>query len=681
MMREDCASTAVWRPTEVNRLRQICEQFAHAWKEGRRPAIEDHLQASPEGDGLTLLWELLTLELELRLSGGEKPSLSEYELRFPKHIGLIRAVFSATGPGVPEKIGRYQVRRRLGGGGFGHVYLCYDDRAQREVAIKVPRPDRLNSAEALEAFLREARNAARLDHPGIVPLYDFGEADRDCFLVYKFIEGRSLQERMEQEPIRLTQAMSVVAQVADALHHAHGKNVFHRDIKPGNILLDQNGQAHVTDFGLAVQEEELPRARGHRWGTYPYMSPEQVRSEGHRIDGRTDIYSLGVVLYELLTGRRPFAGATEELFQQILFHDARPPRQIRDSIPRELERICLKAMSKQMNARYATAHDLAEELQLAMAGVVAAPPRPHLEPAPHLEWAPAKGGEPAGSASRLHGSGRHGSDRLSPIVPKGLRSFGPEDSEFFLELLPGPRDRNGLPDALRFWKTRIESRDPDLAFAVGLIYGPSGCGKSSLVRAGLLPRLESWIVPVYLEATAQDTEARLAKGLCKACPQLSPALTLPQMLARLRRGRDLPAEGKILIVLDQFEQWLHVHGHDMETSELFAALRHADASHVQALLMVRDDFWMGTSRLFDILEINLDRERNTRAVDLFDQVHARRILGMFGQAFDRLPARMGDLTEDQASFLARAGCFLRSPTAGREICGGLGFGRIHRPAA
>src|SRR5262249_10888079 len=161
-------------------------------------------------------------------------------------------------------------------------------------------------------------------------------------------------------------------------------------------------------------------------------------------------------------------------------------------------------------------------------------------------------------------------------------------------------------------------------------------------KAGLLPRLANHILPVYVEATSQNTEEQLIRALRQTCPALPSGLPLPEMLARLRRQRHLPHNQKILIVLDQFEQWLHVHGHHMQISPLLAALRHADGRHVQALLLVRDDFWMGTSRLFELLDINLDRERNTRAVDLFDAQHARRVLTMFGQAFERLPERTRD---------------------------------------
>ncbi len=167
------------------------------------------------------------------------------------------------------------------------------------------------------------------------------------------------------------------------------------------------------------------------------------------------------------------------------------------------------------------------------------------------------------------------------IVPKGLRSFDAHDADFFLELLPGPRDRDGLPESIRFWKGKIEQIDPNQTFKVGLVYGPSGCGKSSLVKAGLLPRLLKHVLPVYVEATPEETEARLLKGLRTACPELSRTLGLVDSLATLRRGRILPPGRKVVLVLDQFEQWLFARRGE-ENTELVAALRHCDGEHVQA---------------------------------------------------------------------------------------------------
>ena len=216
--------------------------------------------------------------------------------------------------------------------------------------------------------------------------------------------------------------------------------------------------------------------------------------------------------------------------------------------------------------------------------------------------------------------------------------------------LPGPRDRDGLPDSIRFWKRKIEQIDPDLTFKVGLIYGPSGCGKSSLVKAGLLPRLGKHVLPVYVEATPEETEARLLKGLRKACPELPRGLGLVDSLANLRRGRILPPERKVLLVLDQFEQWLHAKRGE-ENTELVAALRHCDGEHVQAVVLVRDDFWLAASRFMRDLEIRLLEGENSALVDLFDPRHAKKVLMAFGRAYGALPENIGDLSSDQNAFL------------------------------
>ena len=239
------------------------------------------------------------------------------------------------------------------------------------------------------------------------------------------------------------------------------------------------------------------------------------------------------------------------------------------------------------------------------------------------------------------------------IVPKGLRSFDAHDAYFFLELLPGPRDRDGLPDSVRFWKSRIEETDADATFTVGLIYGPSGCGKSSLVKAGLLPRLSDGVIAVYVEATAQETETRLLNGLCKRCPALPDNLNLKESLVALRRGQGVPLGKKVLIVLDQFEQWLHARKEETNT-ELVQALRQCDGGRVQCVVMVRDDFWLAVSRFLRDLEIRLVEGQNSALADLFDLDHARTVLAAFGRAFGKLPENPGDTSKDQKEFLKQA---------------------------
>jgi serine/threonine protein kinase/formylglycine-generating enzyme required for sulfatase activity len=536
----------------------------------------------------------------------------------------------------PEQIAHYLVTREIGRGGFGRVYLAHDPRQNRQVAIKVPRHDRAMSAGNLDRFLSEARIVATLNHPSIVSVLDWGTTDViGPFVVMEYINGQTLAEVMTAGQLDHRSLIQIMINVAQALHHAHKLGLVHRDVKPQNILIDSAGRPFVVDFGLAIRDEEQWNHRGELAGTRPYMAPEQVRRESHRLDGRTDLWAMGVVLFQALTAKLPFSGATaEQLEDEIQYRDPKPPRQIDDMIPVDLERICLKCLSKKMTDRYTTALDLAGELQLTT------------EPSPTLV-------RPTEMSS-------------ATVVPRGVRSFGPEDQHFFLELLPGPRDALGLPDSIRSWKARLDATDPGEVSPIAVLYGPSGCGKSSFVRAGLLPRLGPHVVHIYIDAGGQDVDLRLLRTLEHKCRNLPRDATLVETVARLRSGNHFPVGcTKFVVVLDQFEQWLHTNCEDMNTP-LIQALRQFDGEHVQCLILVRDDFWMALTRFMHELEIPLLEGRNSAAVDLFDARHARRVLTQFGRVFGTLPPGLDELSADQNSFVESAIEELASD--GRVVC-------------
>jgi serine/threonine protein kinase len=406
---------------EVDR---ISLEFERAWLRKESPRIEDYLAMldSPPPARDVLFQELLALDVHYRRQRGDQPGPGDYNSRFPEHAGLIShllsqpaagdpaecrgeegpgplssfvdtqsrsdgAVSSTSRPprppqpplaGVPEAppiaprrtFGRYEIIRPLGKGKFGRVFLARDPQLDRLVAIKVARGSAFSSRQTADRFLSEARKAAQLDkHPGIVTVHDAGQIGEACYIVMDYVEGGTLADPKVSKKIGPIEIADLMARVADAIHFAHTRGLVHRDVKPANIVLDGKGEPRVTDFGLAVHESEQFSKKGEISGTLHYMSPEQALGHTEHLDGRTDVWSLGATLYELLTHRRPFSGdTTEELVDQILHRDVKPPRQIDDSISPALERICLKALSKQPSARYSTARDFAEDLRRAAHG-------------------------------------------------------------------------------------------------------------------------------------------------------------------------------------------------------------------------------------------------------------------------------------------------------------------------
>ena len=641
------------RPLEPASFDRLCDRFEDAMGAGNFPPIESYLQLVPTASQPELIRELILIETFHLARGGKPIDWDDYHRRFPEFVELLRLVQKQhsnqiqssarrsmstqatphrgnpndlSGTYVSDKKvgdlrnGRYRFARKLGEGAYGAVYLAQDMDLKRQVAVKVPSREALEKLVDVDLYLVEAQNVAALDHPHIVTVYDVGRTlDGSIYIVSKFIEGCSLADWIKRSPLDFQSIAKLLERIAEALHHAHQRRLIHRDIKPANILIEEaTGTPYVADFGLAIREEDYQQD-GRIAGTPAYMSPEQVRGEGHRLDGRSDLFSLGVVMYLILTGRLPFPGqSNQEIAHEITTVEPQVPRSLKNDVPIELERICLKLLRKRASERYANGRELAEDLRV---------------------WLTPRANQ-AASVAR------------TKITPRGLRSFNADDSGFFLDLLPGPRNRDGLPESLRFWKTRIEETDPEKTFKVGLVYGPSGCGKSSLMKAGLLPRLSPKILPIYIEATPDDTEMRLLRAVRKAIPDAEGA-SLKDILSVIRRRKLVPSGGKLLLVLDQFEQWLFAE-QDYAKASLTDALLQCDGGATQALLMVRDDFWLSVSRFLRELDIPILERENSALVDLFDLEHATTVLGLFGTAYGKLPDSTKSWNQDQKEFVRQA---------------------------
>jgi tetratricopeptide (TPR) repeat protein/predicted Ser/Thr protein kinase len=422
-------------PAEPTTRDAILDRFEDAWQRGERPTIHDYLPADPAARR-AVLPDLVHIDLERRLKAGEtvrvehylQPErfpelaqqrtelisliLAEYNLRqgrshvtpeeylrrFPQYHAELQAQLPTAssptthparhpepGPGATfaEAFGRYRIVQVLGGGGMGTVYLAYDTHLERHVALKVPRLTEAG-CRAVERFAREARAAAHLHHPNICPVYDAGEINGIPFLTMAYIEGQPLTQALPP-PLPPGQAAGLVRQLALALEEAHRHGVIHRDLKPGNVLVNRRGEPVITDFGLArrtLPEDAGFTLPGQVLGTPAYMPPEQAEGAVAAIGPGADIYSLGVILYELLTGQRPFQGSTPTVLHQVAHQEPPPPRQWRPDLDARLEAICLRAMAKRIEHRFASMADFAAALAEWLNGPARPPPAATASPPP-----------------------------------------------------------------------------------------------------------------------------------------------------------------------------------------------------------------------------------------------------------------------------------------------------------
>jgi hypothetical protein len=365
------AADVSWRRAALVEMVRI--DLERRWQRGRPTCLEAYVQAVPElGAPAALPADLVLAEYEARRDSGAPADLAEFAKRFPRQAGTLRRLVesgatppaSVAGPSVPPdartpfpsraahradpppaRLGRYHILRILGRGAMGAVYLAHDAQLDRLVALKAPQFAAEDGPEARQRFLREARAAAAIDHPNVCPVFDVGETDGSPYLAMAYVPGQSLAQLL-QGPAVLPRrrAVELVRTLALALQEAHDRGVIHRDLKPSNILLNQRGEPVIVDFGLARRlhpgDARLTRV-GQPLGTPAYMSPEQVVGAAGRMGSGCDVYGLGVVLYQLLTGRLPFEGPVEDVLGHIVSRPPPPPSSHCPGLDPQLDAVCL----------------------------------------------------------------------------------------------------------------------------------------------------------------------------------------------------------------------------------------------------------------------------------------------------------------------------------------------------
>lgn len=511
-----------------------------------------------------------------------------FRVKIYKYPSLGRQPISAYEPKITERqpsmenqsgtvVRGYELRNLLGEGGFGAVYRAYQPAVKREVALKVILPEFANHPDFIRSFESEAQIIARLEHLHIVPLYDFWRDPDGAFLVMRLLKGGSLRGLIEQGPLSLDKAARMLNQVAAALHTAHRNDIIHRDIKPDNVLIDEEHNAFLTDFGIALdlEQQDEDDFDDSLTGSPHYISPEQAQQEP--VSPRSDIYSLGIVLFEMLTGEAPFAGNTTmmELILKQINEPLPPVHTLNPDVPDEIDLIIQRATDKNPNARYASVLEFAAAFQQAIPGMAT----PSNSISTEIDVAEIQDDE----------------ELVELVVPssdnpyKGLRPFEEADADDFYGR-----------DALI---ARLKERVIETNFMA--VIGPSGSGKSSAVKAGLIPALrrgeidgsDRWFYAEMVPGVSpfQELASALLSIASSRHPQLEQELRTTDNGLLEAVGRVLPDDkSQLMLTIDQFEEVFTQVDDENERANFLSSLLVATTapdSRLRIIVTMRADFY------------------------------------------------------------------------------------------
>ena len=557
---------------EELRLQALEERIAADLAEGRHGEVIGELEALTRELPLReRLWELLMLALYR--SRRPADALAAFERA---RDGLARELGVDPSPELRrlherilredpdldlegEPLRGYRLLEQVGEGAFGVVYRAIQPQVGREVAIKAVHPELANHPDFVRRFDREAQIVARLEHPHVVPLYDYWREPDAAYLVMRFLRGGSVEDMLEAGPIEPSRVVSIVEQVASALGAAHRQGVVHRDVKPGNVLLDEEGNAYLTDFGVALDAGSPERSTGTMMrGTPAYLSPEQIRLEP--TTPRSDVYALGIVVFEMLTGEHPFPDTSLTALLDHHVRDVVPSaRSLRPQLPPAVDEVIGRATAKDPNERFSDIEEIARALRAALEGTRVAP-------------------QPAGPIRNPY---------------KGLRAFLEADAlDFF-----------GRETVVkRLLQSLAEDGHAQRFLAV---VGPSGSGKSSVVRAGLVPALrrgaipgsERWYVIDVVPGLHpfREIETALMSVAVEPPPSLMEELERDELGIVRAVDRVLPdPEAELVIVLDQLEEVFTMIEDDSERARFLASIEAAALqpdSRVRMIATLRADFY------------------------------------------------------------------------------------------